>query len=96
MQSMLPLLAFAQHFKREYQVADPKQQANLVGRAAFWIVAAAIFVSIGVLPGALLGWWYYTGGVVHMRVVPVVAVLFLILWLVATFLGGRPRAKHSS
>jgi len=77
-------------------VANRSTQSGIVGRIAFWVLGGAFFLSLGVLPGWLLGWKYLTGGVVHMRLVPAAIILFLLLWLVSAFPGGKPSSKQPS
>lgn len=76
-------------------MANRTDRPSIVGRIAFWIIGLAYCLCISILPAVLLGWWFYTGGVVHARVVPVVAVLFVLLWLVSMLTGGRSSANQS-
>jgi hypothetical protein len=76
-------------------VADPNQQPDIVGRIAFWLVGGLLYLSIALLPGVLMGWWYWNAGRTHLVTVPIIAVLCGALWAVSTFLGSDSHARHS-
>ena len=66
---------------------------NLVSRIVFWLLGAALFVSIAILPNYLLT-KFYTGGQAHSTVVPLVAVILGLMWG-SSFLspqGSRPES----
>ena len=76
-------------------MADPNQQVDVLGRIMFWLVGGLLFLSISLLPGVLLGWWYWTGGRTHLVTVPIVAVLLGALWAVSTFRRPGSNTRQS-
>jgi hypothetical protein len=48
-------------------------------RIVFWLLGAALFVAIALMPNLLMA-WFYTGGRVHAIVLPTIVVLIALLW----------------
>jgi hypothetical protein len=51
----------------------------VIERILFWLVGAALFLAVAILPNLLLA-WFYTGGRVHAIVIPTCAVLCALMW----------------
>ena len=66
------------------------QTPSLANRIVLWVLGVALFLAVGFLPNLLLA-WFYTGGQVHLVVIPTVAVILALFWGTARLTSPAPR-----
>ena len=67
------------------------QQLGPAGRVLFWVLGAALFFVIALLPHAMGMWWYSAESTVLKAVLGSTAVILLLFWLATVFGPLKPR-----